>query len=71
MTDKEQKIFNLLHDIHNRVAEERMNLDESVRLYLSLITAAFKKAGATKKMIPLILREVNEWLEQSLKDIIR
>lgn len=71
MTEKEQKVFNLLHDIHNRVADEKMTLDESVRLYLSLIAMAFKKAGATKKMIPLILREVNEWLSQSLKDIFK
>lgn len=70
MTEEEQKIFNLLHDIYNRVAKEKMSLDESVRLYLSLIVMAFKKAGATSKMIPTILHNVNNWLSQSLKGII-
>ena len=70
MTAKEAKIFNLLHEIHNRVSEEEMSLDESVRLYLSLIALAFKKSGATQTMKPLILRDVEKYLAHSLNDIL-
>jgi len=68
---KAEEIFDLLYEINNKIAEQELTVRESVRLYLSLITMAFTKAGATKEMIPFILKEVGEYLSERLKEQLK
>ena len=50
--------------------EEIAEVDEAVRLNLSLIVLAYKKNGGSKQAIPLLVRNVSEYLTETLNDMI-
>lgn len=68
MTEKE--VTNLMTDLYNQMAKKKLNFDEAVRLNLSLIVLAYKKNGGTKQAIPLLVRNVSDYLTETLNDMI-
>ena len=66
----EKEVMNLMTSLYNQMAKKKLTFDEAVRLNLSLIVFAYKKNGGTKQAIPLLVRNVSEYLTETLNDMI-
>lgn len=68
MTEKE--VINMMTDLYNQMAKKKLTFDEAVRLNLSLIVLAYKKNGGSKQAIPLLVRNVSDYLTDTLNEMI-
>lgn len=66
----EKEVMNLMTDLYNQMAKKKLTFDEAVRLNLSLIVLAYKKNGGSKQAIPLLVRNVSDYLTETLNDMI-
>ncbi len=66
----EKEVINLMTDLYNQMAKKKLTFDEAVRLNLSLIVLAYKKNGGSKQAIPLLVRNVSDYLTEILNDMI-
>nr|DAK20702.1 MAG TPA: hypothetical protein [Caudoviricetes sp.] len=66
----EKEVMNLMTSLYNQMAKKKLTFDEAVGLNLSLIVFAYKKNGGTKQAIPLLVRNVSEYLTEALNDMI-
>lgn len=66
----EKEVMNLIIDLYNQMAKKKLTFDEAVRLNLSLIALAYQKNGGTKQAIPLLVRDVSDYLTETLNDMI-
>lgn len=66
----EKEVMNLMTSLYNQMAKKKLTFDEAVRLNLSLIVLAYKKNGGSKQAIPLLVRNVSEYLTETLNDMI-
>lgn len=66
----EKEVMNLMTDLYNQMAKKKLTFGEAVRLNISLIVLAYKKNGGSKQAIPLLVREVSDYLTETLNDMI-
>ena len=66
----EKEVINMMTDLYNQMAKKKLTFDETMRLNLSLIVLAYKKNGGSKQAIPLLVRNVSDYLTETLNDMI-
>lgn len=66
----EKEVMNLMTSLYNQMAKKKLTFDEAMRLNLSLIVLAYKKNGGSKQAIPFLVRNVSEYLTETLNDMI-
>lgn len=66
----EREVSNLMVNLYNQIAKNKLTFDEAVRLNLSLIVLAYKKNGGSKKAIPLLVSKVSDYLTETLNEMI-
>lgn len=66
----EKEVINLMTDLYNQMAKKKLTFDEVVRLNIALIVLAYKKNGGPKQAIPLLVRNVSDYLTETLNDMI-